>query len=870
MTKYIERCLKLPPCEEIVSREKKMRAEIYKNTLEHITNPANLKSLNKTAQNNMDKWRIAASEKRPGIKLKQWLSVREGDWGDVTKMCSEETGEIYAVLNLANQSTPGSGVIGGSAAQEENMWRRSTCALSVKDEDYKGYSEDMQQLVGGQQGMVYFDKSPRVCFKTREDYAGSKENPPFRGYKMMPDDDIFPFYELRSAAIDASSKARAFDEGNCRKRIQAQLETLMKNGIKHVVLGAFGCGAFRNPEEIVARIYKEELEKRRNVFDHVVFAIYPRPGQTLVKTFTDTLKPLFDMPRTPERKIASCEAMVIGDALGSQHEFLSVLEPKAAMNTLWSRKKTSALEMKPHQRWEDISEPGQWTDDASMGLCMLEVLTREKAKGRDIVADFPHTELMLSWIEWWYFNLNTGRAKPVGLGGVIALGLHKMKYLLEVAIPDSKKIFKAEDIVNFRLLIRKNILEVKKIIVPEMIERVCKGNDKTDGNGSLMRNIVASIADTEDEAVILALKQSKTTTAGPEAALCSMLHAYLSYHAIHGMGKEQLLQNETFEAFLALVQRLRQDDRVKAPISIPEETHFAKIKGICSSRAIDKSPQLNWRCPGEEYQLNPDTETVHDDKMEKKVRNGYYGAYAIDGLALALNILHNTNSLQDALTLATIYQGDSDSIAAIVGILAGAIYGNDQTPKSWKIAVNNFSLNPGRNNLQDISTAKPTQFILEKLEQIKPTQSISEKLEQIKPNPYKNIIQYLDAYIRRVENRKNKGGEIDYSAGFWFFICPESRGRSREANYRLAVFLKEKLNKYNADLNMDELFSEKFLIDTRADLYNEKNPLKPLPKNPVQRGINSHELINIIKEARKVALSLKLLNADTKHRRSGY
>jgi len=46
------------------------------------------------------------------------------------------------------------------------------------------------------------------------------------------------------------------------------------NWIRHAVLGAFGCRAFRNPAKKVAYIYREEIAARREHFDVVAFAIF--------------------------------------------------------------------------------------------------------------------------------------------------------------------------------------------------------------------------------------------------------------------------------------------------------------------------------------------------------------------------------------------------------------------------------------------------------------------------------------------------------------------------------------------------------------------------------------------------------------------
>ena len=65
-----------------------------------------------------------------------------------------------------------------------------------------------------------------------------------------------------------------FNESEARKRIAAQLDTLRLTGIRYAVLGAFGCGAFQNPPDEVARIYKEEIEKGADDFALIAFAIF--------------------------------------------------------------------------------------------------------------------------------------------------------------------------------------------------------------------------------------------------------------------------------------------------------------------------------------------------------------------------------------------------------------------------------------------------------------------------------------------------------------------------------------------------------------------------------------------------------------------
>jgi uncharacterized protein (TIGR02452 family) len=90
---------------------------------------------------------------------------------------------------------------------------------------------------------------------------------------MVPEDQVFPFFELRAAARDLRDGSD-FDPGDTRRRVSAQLDTLREHGIRHVVLGAFGCGAFRNSADRVARVYREEIAERRRDYSVIAFAVF--------------------------------------------------------------------------------------------------------------------------------------------------------------------------------------------------------------------------------------------------------------------------------------------------------------------------------------------------------------------------------------------------------------------------------------------------------------------------------------------------------------------------------------------------------------------------------------------------------------------
>lgn len=199
----------------------------------------------------------------------------------VSKKRSFEAAKQYVgyetcVLNFASATNPGGGVIWGSTAQEESLCRCSTLYsnLIIKENWERFYSPHRQQ-----NNPLYNDDciyTPDVMvFKTDTHFP-----------ELMDQEDWMQVNVITCAAPNLRTDR---DGTECIMLTDYDLEQLHINRMRRiltiassrandvVILGAFGCGAFKNPPEVVARAMKKVVQEFRNYFHVIEFAVYCSP-----------------------------------------------------------------------------------------------------------------------------------------------------------------------------------------------------------------------------------------------------------------------------------------------------------------------------------------------------------------------------------------------------------------------------------------------------------------------------------------------------------------------------------------------------------------------------------------------------------------
>lgn len=171
------------------------------------------------------------------------------------EVCSEDVlnaaGRLRrpAVLCFASARNPGGGVHAGASGQEEYLCRAQSELLAA---------------LHTPAAQSFYDHHRRHCGPLNSDWCVYVAGTPAVVMCAAPNAREAALYRVSDESI-----ALAF-----RRRTRRVLDVCAVEGHRNVVLGAWGCGAFGNDPQMVARAFGEAIDAREHNFDHIVFAIY--------------------------------------------------------------------------------------------------------------------------------------------------------------------------------------------------------------------------------------------------------------------------------------------------------------------------------------------------------------------------------------------------------------------------------------------------------------------------------------------------------------------------------------------------------------------------------------------------------------------
>lgn len=209
------------------------------------------------------------------------LTVEETDCLVAAKSMIERINQPVCVLNMANSIHVGGDYL-TSKGQEEELIKRTDLLQSLL------------QLEGVQSGTItnpYKYQLPNCLGFSQESRVGFGEFTCLYSseviVKKLHDSKHLGIQEFKINVISSAAYNLAYSDGPMGRRefyiagtifkILNQLRTAKLHGQRHLVLGAFGCGAFHNDPRLIAELYNSIINEFefQGSFDTICFAIKP-------------------------------------------------------------------------------------------------------------------------------------------------------------------------------------------------------------------------------------------------------------------------------------------------------------------------------------------------------------------------------------------------------------------------------------------------------------------------------------------------------------------------------------------------------------------------------------------------------------------
>ena len=186
--------------------------------------------------------------------------------------------EQVIALNFASAKNPGGGFLKGSQAQEESLARSSglyPCLMQAPE-----YYEE--------------NRNCRTCLYTNH-MIYSPNVPVIRDDNGKLLSEPYQLSILTAPAVNAGAvrhnepQNESRIETTMRNRADYVLAVCADNGYKTLILGAWGCGVFKNDPGVIAEIFagllKTDGAKYKGVFESVVFAVLDRSDHGIISLF---------------------------------------------------------------------------------------------------------------------------------------------------------------------------------------------------------------------------------------------------------------------------------------------------------------------------------------------------------------------------------------------------------------------------------------------------------------------------------------------------------------------------------------------------------------------------------------------------------
>ena len=259
-------------------------AEVFNDTLSEMRNNLFLrKAVHESTEHQFllkesDDYTPHSNETYPG-KCRVEVSKRR-----TLEAAGRYRGMKTVVLNFASAVTPGGGVRKGSNAQEESICRISTLYPSLKD-DYMWRNFYLPHRASADRrnndDIIY---TPGVVvFRSDDEYMTLLDESEWYRVNVItaaaPD-----LREPRPGDSDYGRPYMKLSENELlslhKKRMRRILSVAAGEGNEAVILGAFGCGAFRNPPYVVAEAIAEVLKEYRTSFRVIEAAVFTAEGRS--------------------------------------------------------------------------------------------------------------------------------------------------------------------------------------------------------------------------------------------------------------------------------------------------------------------------------------------------------------------------------------------------------------------------------------------------------------------------------------------------------------------------------------------------------------------------------------------------------------